>query len=241
MIIKFVKSILIFIFISCSGGESEEEVISLNEQNNNLKSEYIPTDYNLVTSDEFDSFENNNWSKGLTHSTNSSVRMIWNKNTGGENLLNNNYDGYLLDDNVYVNNGLLYLENRKQSITGTDPVGQFNYSTGWVNSLQKINFNGTIKNIYLEIKAKFPKGDKVWPAIWLIDDSENRKWPPEIDIWEYFGKFLILTEVMKCICVIYMVYGTIKRIIVMRLKIFNRHTILHTSFMFLALIGLKMS
>jgi len=189
MINKFVKYILIFIFISCSGGESEEEVISPNEQNNNLKSEYIPIDYNLVTSDEFDSFENNNWSKGLTHSTNSSVRMNWNKNTGGENLLNNNYDGYLLDDNVYVNNGLLYLENRKQSIKGTDPVGQFNYSTGWVNSLQKINFNGTSKNIYLEIKAKFPNGDKVWPAIWLIDDSENRKWPPEIDIWEYFGKF----------------------------------------------------
>ena len=41
----------------------------------------------------------------------------------------------------------------------------------------------------MEVKVKFPIGDKVWPAIWLIDDSENRTWPPEIDIWEYFGKF----------------------------------------------------
>lgn len=184
-----IRVLIIFIFISCSSGESDSEVINPVEQNDLLKSDYIPEDYVLVRSDEFDDFDNNNWSKGLTHSTNSSIRMNWNKTTGGENLLNNNYDGYLLDDNVYVNNGLLHLDNRKQSITGTDPVGQFNYSTGWINSLQKINFNGSTKNVYMEIKAKFPKGDKVWPAIWLIDDSENRKWPPEIDVWEYFGKF----------------------------------------------------
>lgn len=184
-----IRVLIIFIFISCSSGESDSEVINPVEQNDLLKSDYIPEDYVLVKSDEFDDFDNNNWSKGLTHSTNSSIRMNWNKTTGGENLLNNNYDGYLLDDNVYVNNGLLHLDNQKQSITGTDPVGQFNYSTGWINSLQKINFNGSTKNVYMEIKAKFPKGDKVWPAIWLIDDSENRKWPPEIDVWEYFGKF----------------------------------------------------
>jgi beta-glucanase (GH16 family) len=184
-----IRVLIIFIFISCSSGESDSELINPVEQNDLLKSDYIPEDYILVKSDEFDDFDNNNWSKGLTHSTNSSIRMNWNKTTGGENLLNNNYDGYLLDDNVYVNNGLLHLDNQKQSITGTDPVGQFNYSTGWINSLQKINFNGSTKNVYMEIKAKFPKGDKVWPAIWLIDDSENRKWPPEIDVWEYFGKF----------------------------------------------------
>tara|TARA_B100001057_G_C22863295_1_gene955489 strand:- start:4091 stop:4993 length:903 start_codon:yes stop_codon:yes gene_type:complete len=184
-----IRVLIIFIFISCSSGESDSELINPVEQNDLLKSDYIPEDYILVKSDEFDDFDNNNWSKGLTHSTNSSIRMNWNKTTGGENLLNNNYDGYLLDDNVYVNNGLLYLDNRKQTTTGTDPVGQFNYSTGWINSLQKINFNGSTKNVYMEIKAKFPKGDKVWPAIWLIDDSENRKWPPEIDVWEYFGKF----------------------------------------------------
>ena len=115
--------------------------------------------------------------------------MIWNKNTGGEFLLNDNYDGYLVDNNVYVSDGLLYLENRKEKIQGIDPVGQFDYTTGWINSLQKINFNGTEKGVYIEIRAQFPKGDKVWPAIWLIDDSPNRGWPPEIDIWEYFGRF----------------------------------------------------
>ena len=38
---------------------------------------------------------------------------------------------------------------------------------------------------YIQIKAKFPSGDKVWPAIWLI--SEDLKWGPEWDMFEYFG------------------------------------------------------
>ena len=50
---------------------------------------------------------------------------------------NDNYAGYLMDNNVYVKDGLLYLENKKESISGTDPIGEFNYSTGWINSLQK--------------------------------------------------------------------------------------------------------
>ena len=39
---------------------------------------------------------------------------------------------------------------------------------------------------YIEIKAKFPSGDKVWPALWLI--SEDLVWGPEWDMWEYFGE-----------------------------------------------------
>ena len=115
--------------------------------------------------------------------------MIWNQHTGGRHLLNDNYAGYITDQNTFVENGQLFLQNKKETIQGVDPVGTFEYTTGWINSLQKINFNGTQKGIYIDIRCKFPTGDKVWPAIWLIDDSPNRTWPPEIDIWEYFGKF----------------------------------------------------
>ena len=148
-----------------------------------------PDGYRLLLRDEFDSFDSNHWSKGLKNDVDDQIRMIWNQHTGGENLLNDNYAGYLQDENTYVENGYLFLQNRKETVQGTDPIGTFEYTTGWINSLHKINFNGTQKGIYLEVKAKFPTGDKVWPAIWLIDDSENRTWPPEIDIWEYFGKF----------------------------------------------------
>ena len=148
-----------------------------------------PDGYQLLLRDEFDSFDSNHWSKGLKNDVDDQIRMICNQHTGGENLLNDNYAGYLQDENTYVENGYLFLQNRKETVQGTDPIGTFEYTTGWINSLHKINFNGTQKGIYLEVKAKFPTGDKVWPAIWLIDDSENRSWPPEIDIWEYFGKF----------------------------------------------------
>lgn len=158
------------------------------------RSTYVPENYRLELSDNFEFFSSSNWSKGLTHDSNPSIRMIWNSKTGGLNLLNDQYAGYIQDDNIYIKNGNIYLENRKESIEGTNPVGKFEYSTGWMNSLQKINFNGSEKSVYIEIKAKFPIGDKVWPAIWLVDDSKNRGWPPEIDIWEYFGKFFKTTR-----------------------------------------------
>ena len=182
-----------FVFNSCTGEDnSVNENVNTgdnNSNNNTNSSGYIPQNYSMIKEDNFSSFNTENWSKGLTHDSDPTIRMKWNNNPGGENLLNDNYAGYLMDNNVYVKNGMLYLENKKESISGTDPVGEFNYSTGWINSLQKINFNGTENGIYIELKVKFPKGDKVWPAIWLIDDSENRVWPPEIDIWEYFGQF----------------------------------------------------
>ena len=169
-----------FSFIICSSchkdSEIEEDLIA-------------PDGYQLLVRDEFKSFDSTHWSKGLKNDVDEQIRMMWNQHTGGEYLLNDNYAGYILDENTYVENGYLFLQNRKETIQGIDPVGTFDYTTGWINSLHKINFNGTQKGIYLEVKAKFPVGDKVWPAIWLIDDSENRTWPPEIDIWEYFGKF----------------------------------------------------
>ena len=169
-----------FSFIICSScdkdSEIEEDLIA-------------PDGYQLLVRDEFESFDSTHWSKGLKNDVDEQIRMMWNQHTGGENLLNDNYAGYILDENTFVENGYLFLQNRKETVQGIDPVGTFDYTTGWINSLHKINFNGTQKGIYLEVKAKFPIGDKVWPAIWLIDDSENRTWPPEIDIWEYFGKF----------------------------------------------------
>jgi hypothetical protein len=47
--------------------------------------------------------------------------------------------------------------------------------------MQKVNFNRG----YIEVRAKFPSGVQVWPAIWLV--SEDLIWGPEWDIWEYFG------------------------------------------------------
>lgn len=177
-------------FITTCGCQNSINSSPDDFENMNPILSHVPENYSLIKEDNFDFFSSENWSKGLTHGDDNSIRMLWNRNTGGEHLLNDKYAGYIMDENVYISDdGLLFLENRKENIQGTNPIGDFEYSTGWINSLQKINFNGTEKGIYIEIKAKFPKGNKVWPAIWLIDDSENRGWPPEIDIWEYFGRF----------------------------------------------------
>jgi hypothetical protein len=108
----------LFIFVtSCNSqnnglsGTSEDD---LNE--NNSSTNPVLANYELTVQDDFDFFDSANWSKGLVHDADESTRMIWNKNTGGEHLLNDNYDGYLIDDNVYANDGLLFLENRKETI-----------------------------------------------------------------------------------------------------------------------------
>ena len=191
---KTFNSIFLILFIISSVACQEENASletngSIENNKPAVQKSAVPDGYELILQDDFEFFDQNNWSKGLTHDSDASIKMIWNKNTGGKHLLNDNYAGYVQDQNTYTVNGLLYLNNRKETIQGTDPAKTFEYSTGWINSLQKLNFNGTQQGVYLEVKAKFPKGEKVWPAIWLIDDSTNRAWPPEVDIWEYFGTF----------------------------------------------------
>jgi len=105
-------------------------------------------------------------------------------------LLNTNYDGYIRDQDSFIQNGKLMLANEEHTanpIQGVFPNGTYNHSSGWVNSMRKRFFNGSNKSVYLEFKATFPEGPKVWPAIWLV--TETPVWPPEIDIWEYFGVF----------------------------------------------------
>ncbi len=183
-----VFSIGVFYILSCQKNDSiRTEILEFEIPKETLVT--VPKNYELYLKDEFTFFNTENWSKGLTHSSDASIKMIWNKNTGGSHLLNDQYAGYIKDKNTYIKNNILFLDNIKEKVEGDDPKRSFDYTTGWINSLQKINFNGTEKGIYLQIKAKFPKGDKVWPAIWLIDDSDNRSWPPEVDIWEYFGKY----------------------------------------------------
>jgi hypothetical protein len=99
----------------------------------------------------------------------------------GDYLLNSGYAGYNTAEDVWVSGGSLYLQNQKRSYTGTNPAGSYDYTTGWIMSMHKVHFNKG----YVECRAQFPSGDKVWPALWLI--AEDLVWGPEWDMWEYFG------------------------------------------------------
>jgi hypothetical protein len=149
-----------------------------------------PEGYTLSWIDTFDhKFSTRNWTKGLVNEVQPDNYIIWHPETGGPGLLNDGYAGYIIDEDVYIKDGNLFLQNQKhpEGYVGTDPAGTFTYTSGWVNSKSKRLVNGTQKGVYVEMKAKFPAGGNVWPAIWMV--AEAFRWPPEIDIWEYFGTF----------------------------------------------------
>lgn len=80
--------------------------------------------------------------------------------------------------NVSVKDGLLYIKATKDSTL---------YESGRITTAKKIEFQyGTI-----EVRAKLPQGQGIWPAIWMLgSDIGDKGWPAcgEIDIMEYVGK-----------------------------------------------------
>lgn len=61
------------------------------------------------------------------------------------------------------------------------PIGGQPYRSGVVTTLDK--FSQAYG--YFEVRARLPLGSGLWPAFWLLPQSEA--WPPEIDIFEFLG------------------------------------------------------
>lgn len=139
-----------------------------------------PPGYKQHWKDTFDGpvLNPENWTMGLRDPASNDLVP----GARGRYLLNSAYAGYITEEDVVVSNGSLNLLNRKHEHKGTDPAGTFNFTSGWVMSMHKVHFNKG----YIEWRAKFPSGDKVWPALWLI--SEKLVWGPEWDCFEYFGQ-----------------------------------------------------
>ena len=91
------NTIISFLFVFVTSCNSQNNDLSdaaeddLND--NNSSTNPALANYELIRQDDFGFFDTTNWSKGLTNDNDESIRMIWNKNTGGEHLLNDNYDG----------------------------------------------------------------------------------------------------------------------------------------------------
>lgn len=140
---------------------------------------YVPTGYSYVWGDRFgaDELDATKWFVGMRDPDTGDLVP----GANGDYLLNDKYSGYVTEEDSYVEDGALILRNQKRSYTGTSPAGSYEYTSGWVTSMHR----GHINKGYIEVRAKFPTGDKVWPAIWLV--SEDLIWGPEWDVWEYFG------------------------------------------------------
>lgn len=109
----------------------------------------------------------------------------WNIETGnGTGGWGNNELEYYTGStkNLFLSNGNLVIEARKESISG------FNYSSARITTQNKKSF--TFGRI--DIRAKLPVNKGIWPALWMLGANINTvPWPGcgEIDIMELIGMY----------------------------------------------------
>jgi beta-glucanase (GH16 family) len=109
---------------------------------------------------------------------------IWNFNIGSKNNGWGNKElQYYTDQksNIYLENSCLIIQALAEDFEG------FKYTSGRIHTYGKFNF----KYGYIEMKAKLPYGQGMWPAFWMLGaDYKEAGWPNcgEIDIMEYVGK-----------------------------------------------------
>lgn len=108
----------------------------------------------------------------------------WNYEIGnGQGGWGNNELEYYTNspNNVLVSNGNLIIEARKETING------FNYSSARITTQNKKTFTyGRV-----DIRAKLPRGQGIWPALWMLGSNIGSVgWPAcgEIDIMENLGQ-----------------------------------------------------
>ena len=91
---------------------------------------------------------------------------------------------YTENDNAWIEDDTLILEAREESVS--DQYGSYDYTSTRMITQNKVD----MKYGRVEIKAKMPEGQGIWPALWMLGNSiEEVGWPDcgEIDIMEYLG------------------------------------------------------
>ncbi|MBK8553757.1 MAG: glycoside hydrolase family 16 protein [Ignavibacteria bacterium] len=131
--------------------------------------EYVNYEWKLTFEDNFDIFDKTKW----IHNFDAGNRTIW----------SNKELQWYKDENATVENGILKLTAKKESIYGKDTQGekQFEYTSGLISS------SPSFTQAYgkWEIRTKFPFRKGFWPAFWLV--AKQQPGLPEIDVFEYFG------------------------------------------------------
>lgn len=105
----------------------------------------------------------------------------WNYEIGtGSNGWGNNELQYYRQENTSVANGLLVIEAKQEAFGGRS------YTSSRLTTNNKVEFQyGRV-----DIRAKLPKGQGIWPALWMLGENfGDVGWPAcgEIDIMEMVG------------------------------------------------------
>jgi beta-glucanase (GH16 family) len=107
--------------------------------------------------------------------------------TGGGGWGNDELESYTdRSRNVFLNNGFLVIEARKERYSGPDGISR-NYTSA------RLSTKGKFAQAYgrFEARIKLPRGQGIWPAFWMLgSDIDMAEWPScgEIDIMENIGK-----------------------------------------------------
>lgn len=107
----------------------------------------------------------------------------WTQETGGGGWGNNELEYYTNSvNNTFLTGGFLVIEARKET------YGTNNYTSARLKTQDKKTFTYG----RMDIRAKLPKGQGLWPAIWMLGNNISQSgynWPAcgEIDIMELLG------------------------------------------------------
>jgi len=100
--------------------------------------------------------------------------------TGSDGWGNNELQNYTESGNVFVENGNLIIEARKENGTGAE------FSSARINTHRKASWTyGKI-----EARIKLPYGQGIWPAFWMLGENIDTVGYPasgEMDIMEMIG------------------------------------------------------
>lgn len=146
---------------------TEEEVEPANVKAKGFEYDIENMDYRLVWSDEFDY-------EGAPDDTK------WGYMAGGGGWGNNELQYYSAGDNVWVKDGKLTIELRKEAMKGC----------GYTSTRLVTKGKAEWQYGKIEVCAKLPTGKGTWPAIWMMPAYDTYgTWPKsgEIDIMEHVG------------------------------------------------------
>lgn len=175
--LSFVKVVLVVscITLICCGGGDDDVNLDPPQDNSNLPKGNVlvipTTGYESATSyagmsqiwsDEFDgdNLDEHNWNFQI-----------------GDNGWGNNELQDYKKDNVSLKDGHLIIEAKQESL---------GYTSSRINTTGKFTF----KYGRVDVRATLPKGQGIWPAIWMLGENiETVGWPKcgEIDIMEMIG------------------------------------------------------
>ncbi len=113
----------------------------------------VPGNWNLVFSDEFDSFN----------------PQYWNLAQPDGKLTLSKGKAAFQAENVYVDNGNLVIVSRREKLEIPKADGKFHktkFTSGYVDSFGKF----TQRYGYIEARMKLPRARGLWPAFWLMPD-----------------------------------------------------------------------